>query len=134
MQPRLKKMYKPEHLAQVDHVLAQPPGSKRWRAAAALWLNVNPWINLEDGSRVRARIAAAEIMRQNREERSMQTNAFATSDDKNSGLRNCLSFPPGLLEAIELFDYHIFADKDTSKRNLHQLMKTFPEWTIPEKI
>lgn len=131
-----------KHIDKLKYVLSQY-GPKRWRAAANLYLFLNPTDKFigEDGELViglSARQANAIIIKEVAEQRKaldLAGNKFATSSDKNSGRRWGLSMPPGMLQFIELIDPDVLqGTPDERRKSLRDLMETFPEYRIAKEI
>lgn len=121
----LRLKHSKAHEKMVDGILAHKPGPSRWRATAAAWLQMNRYDEETDQT---ARQEFARTALYCKELRLDQLNSFASTKDKN--LRQGLAMPSDLLILVEAFDPNVLQDKD----GYHELMRTFPEFCIPEKI
>lgn len=118
---------------EIDHVLNHRSTGTRARAAIDLWLKVNPWIKLQDGTKMRARDINRAVIGQIQEDRELHLNKFAESS--TGSMRHALEFPPGALEFIQLFHPDIFdGNPSEQKSKLHKLMRSFPEYSVPRVV
>lgn len=104
----------------IDRVLQEPIGPKRWRAANDMWLTLSP----------KNKALYKAVVKENREFREAlgTFNKFATSEDKNSNLRQYLNVPTGAYYTIERADPDVFKKKENAVR----FFKEFREYTTAE--
>lgn len=114
----------------IDEVLKLKSGTpERWRAAVALYINMNP----KEESGYTAKEEYKKLVTENVQTRAIQDNQFATN--KSESMRLGLSAPSWFMQIVEAFDKEAF-DKDNpkAKDNFRKLCKEFGELRIMEKI
>lgn len=130
---RLRHVRAKPYQKEIDAVLKHRSTGTRARAAIDLWLKINPWIKLQDGSKIRARTINRLVIEQIQSDREMHLNKFAISE--TGSMRHALEFPPGALEFIQLFHPDLFQGTPAEQKSrLHKLMKMFPEYRVPRAI
>jgi hypothetical protein len=119
----------------MEHIVGLPSGPKRWRAAAATWVNLNQ-VQESGFTAKQEYLATAEMVTKKRDTVS-RVNKFAelktTDTARDSGVREALEMPAGLWGYIKMFDRLAF-DKSNpdAKRNLKKLRAEFPEFCVTE--
>lgn len=114
------------------HVMSQPRGPQRWRAA------VNLWVSLGDMYVTEGLTAEQEnnaVIRDNKQKRALLKNKYGFMSDAKavingggeSDLREALNMPFGAHMFISLVDPEI-----KTKENTFRLMKEFREYCVPE--
>lgn len=114
----------------IDAVLKHKSGTpERWRAAIALYLNMNP----REESGYTAKAEYRKLVTENIETRQIQNNQYATNE--SGSMRLGLSAPSWFMQIIEAFDREAFDQNNPkAKDNFRKLCKEFSEFRIMEKI
>lgn len=127
---KYSKPYPPAHIKAMEAIVAMPSGAKRWRAIAALWVNLNQLLPEGLTAQQAYRLAAQNA----KEKRSDLHNKFGLlKGEANSGMREEFEPPAGLWSFLKMFDMDAFGTPATTRRHLKALREEFPEFTIAEK-
>lgn len=125
------KQYPPAVVKAMEAILGTPSGPKRWRMAAAAWVNLNQI--QESGMNAKEEyIAVAESVKERREHLYNKFAELKSTDTvRDSSVREVIEMPAGLGGFIKMFDRMAF-DKDNPdcKRNLRKLREEFPEFCV----
>jgi hypothetical protein len=135
--------HNPKHLEKLRYVLSLD-GAKRWRAAAELYLYLNPksytWDEQLDqavvamDARTEARIIAEEAA-ELREGLKAIGNELGLSEDKESGRRYALRMPATMLKFIQLIDPDLLDGTPEERReSLRRLTAEFQEFQVLTRI
>lgn len=125
------KVYPEAHVKAMEAIIAMPSGGKRWRATAALWVNLNQL--QEDG--LRAKEAYLQTAQAVADKRDSLVDKFAelksTDTARDSTVRESLELPAGLWAFIKMYDKLAFERSNPDcKRNLKRLREEFPEFAV----
>lgn len=133
--PKYSKVYPKPIVDAMEYIVGLPSGPKRWRATAAVWVNLDQM--QESGYTAKQEyVAVAESVKKKRAHVS-SVNKFAelksTETARDSGVREAIEMPAGLWGYIKMFDKLAF-DKDNPDctRNLKKLREEFPEFCVTE--
>jgi hypothetical protein len=114
---------------ELDKLEAIPDGPTRWRASVELINRWNPHAQAEYD-------AVCREVKQERSRRNLSGNSVAANDSKT--MRWGIRMPQTSFDFLSLMSGTIAAMSDgtpAERRQLvNKLMKTFPEWKIPERI
>lgn len=131
------KIY-PAHIVKaMEDVVGIPSGPRRWRASAAIWLNLNKvqaGSGLTSGQEYLAVCKLVRGMRDDQRNKFAELSAAPSGAIGGSGVRHGFEMPAGMWAYIKMFDKLAF-DKDNpdAKTNLAKLIKEFPELAVAEK-
>lgn len=127
---KYSQAYPPAHIKAMEAVLAIPSGHERWRAIAAMWVNINQ--PQDDG--LTAKEAYLQAVREVNDKRQHLHDEFAQlkANDKvrDSGMRESFELPAGLWAWLKLFDMDSFKTPALTRRNMRALREEFPEFSV----
>ena len=131
---KYSKPYPPAYVKAMEAVIAMPSGPERWRAVAAMWVNINQ-VQPVDG--LRAKEAYLQAVREVNEKRSQLYDDFgqikSTDTARDSGMRESFEMPAGLWAWLKMFDMDAFKTPADTRKNIKRLRETFPEFSVARK-
>lgn len=131
---KYSKVYPPEHIKAMEAIVALPSGTKRWRAVAATWVNINQ-MQPEGLTAKEAYVLASKNAQEKRENLANKFGLLKHDGklDTQSGMRDSFEPPAGLWSWLKMFDMDSFGTPAATRLNLKALREEFPEFAIAEK-